>query len=209
MTAREELIVAILSSTNNRQLQQALLVGSYGESGWDPYASGSGGGGAFGFTPPSYPAWLETAPPDVQVNAILPAYKIAQSQLPSSITNPAAQAEWIAIAAERPEYDTLRMSMIVLLNYPTIYGANYSYYVQNWDEIVSLTTPNEKGDDMWAFVNNIYYRLSQFTPTTGQAPNTVTEQWRTMPQSVGQAAQNGGIVMHGADALALWDIHKP
>ena len=71
--------------------------------------------------------------------AILPAYQSAQVQLPSSITNPAAQAQWIAIAAERPEFDTAEMSTIEATNAPTTYGANSSYTVQNWAEIVALT----------------------------------------------------------------------
>jgi hypothetical protein len=159
------LFLAIAAATpGNKELQRALLVGSYGESGWDPFDSGSGGGGAFGFTPPSYPASLETAPPSEQVAAILPAYQSAQTQCPSSITNPAARAQWIAIAGERPEFDTAEMATIERTNAPTTYGANSSYTVQNWDEIVAITTPKGKVlDSMVYFIweGKVYCGISR------------------------------------------------
>jgi hypothetical protein len=128
------------------------MVGATGESNMNPTSSGSGGGGAFGFTPPSYPAWLETASPAQQVAAILGSYQDALSKLPSSITNPAAQAQWIALSAERPlhvgqpyESSPGDLQTIEQTNAPTTYGANQSYTVQNWDQIAQWSGASSQG----------------------------------------------------------------
>jgi hypothetical protein len=159
----QDLMNAILAQAGTAQTAAALLVGSYGESGWDPFASGSGGGGAFGFTPPSYPAWLETAAPATQVAAILPAYLANLPLIPASITNPAARAEWQAIASERPLNDTTDMAEIEATNAPTTYGANFSYSVQNWDLIAEIVAfgfppppPPRIGDDNAMFIHVVW-----------------------------------------------------
>lgn len=136
----DHLLSAIQTQAPNLPTEQAMLVGSYGESGWDPYAQGSGGGGAFGFTPPNYPASLETAPPSKQVAAILPAYTQAQQAVPGTLTNPAAAAEYQALAAERPAGYTAELQQISATNAPTQYGANTSYWVQNWSEINKISS---------------------------------------------------------------------
>jgi hypothetical protein len=132
---RATLVAEILKQAPNQDVAYAMLVGSMGESNQDPSSSGSGGGGAFGFTPPNYPASLETAPPAQQVAAILPSYVAAAQQIPSTVTNPAARAEWIAIAAERPlGYTGLHsgeLGQIESTNAPTTYGANSSLDVQS------------------------------------------------------------------------------
>jgi hypothetical protein len=156
-----ELYSAIAGQTSDKTLQQALLLGSYGESSWYKNASGTGGGGFFGFTPPNYPAWLETASPSQQVSAIIGSYQQAESKLPSGITGSAA-AEWIALNAERPaNYNTRFLSAIYpyvnpaipglgeseniqQTNAPTQYGANQSVNQATitqsvWPQIVSVT----------------------------------------------------------------------
>jgi hypothetical protein len=131
---------AIAQLAPNQTIQQALLVGSYGESAWDPNAAGSGGYGAFGFTSPEYtdpssPTFVPPgATPSQQVAAILPAYTAAAAQVPSNLTGP-AQAEWIALGAERPLNYQAQQQQIAATNRPTTYGANTSYSVQNWGQI--------------------------------------------------------------------------
>ena len=62
-------------------------------------------------------------------------------------------------------------------------------------------------DDMYATDNKgTYYRLSNYTPLAGQAPNTTTEQWRQVPAANVIAS---GVFVYGPDVLALWEIHKP
>lgn len=136
-TPTEELFQAIANQAPDQQTQLAMLVGSYGESTWDPYAQGSGGGGAFGFTPPNYPAADETATPSQQVRAILPAYQNAESQVPSTVTNPAAAAEYQALAAEKPRGMSKELAKIAATNQPTNYGAS-SYNVSNWSQVVKV-----------------------------------------------------------------------
>jgi hypothetical protein len=127
---RAGLVAQILAQAPNQDVAMAMLFGSTGESNQSPTSSGSGGGGAFGFTPPSYPAWLETASPEQQVAAILPSYVAAAQQIPGTVSNPAARAEWIAIAAERPlgftGFHSGELGTIEANNAPTEYGANSS-----------------------------------------------------------------------------------
>jgi hypothetical protein len=128
------LVAQILAQAPNQDVAMAMLFGSTGESNQSPTSSGSGGGGAFGFTPPSYPAWLETASPEQQVAAILPSYVAAAQQIPNTVTNPSARAEWIAIAAERPlgytGFHSGELGQIEANNAPSEYGANASLNAQ-------------------------------------------------------------------------------
>lgn len=133
-----QLVSAILAEAPSQEIASALLVGSYGESGQDPNSSGSGGGGAFGFTSSNY-AGDATAPPAQQVQDILPSYIDAAANVPSNLTG-AAQAEWIALNAERPvdyNYNSSgqypyyspyggESQQIAATNAPTQYGGNKS-----------------------------------------------------------------------------------
>lgn len=148
---RQQLLSAIASQAPDQQTQAALLVGSYGESGWDPNAVGSGGYGAFGFTSPQYtdPSSPSYVPPNAtasqQVAAILPAYVKAEGRVPSSVTNPAARAEYQALSAEEPAGTSTELGTIAATNQPTQYGANTSYSVQNWGAISQIVsgTPSQ------------------------------------------------------------------
>ena len=95
------LVAQILRQSPDRDVALALLMGAMGEGTLNPKSSGTGGGGAFGFTPPYYPAALETAVPSQQVAAIMPKYIAAAQKLPRNVTG-SARAEWIALNAERP-----------------------------------------------------------------------------------------------------------
>ena len=134
------LLNAILAQAPDAETAAALLVGSYGESNWNPYAVSDDAYGAFQFTPPgSYGPGSEVgASASAQVAAILSDYAEARERVPACVTNPAARAEYQALASERPEYDTDDMARIEATNAPTTYGANFSYSVQNWDEIVPI-----------------------------------------------------------------------
>lgn len=148
---RQKLLNAIAAQAPDQQTQAALLVGSYGESGWDPNAVGSGGYGAFGFTSPQYtdPSSASYVPPNAtpsqQVAAILPAYTKAEGQVPSTVTNPAARAEYQALSAEQPSGTSTELGTIAATNKPTTYGANTSYSVQNWGTISQIVsgTPSQ------------------------------------------------------------------
>ena len=84
--------VAIAAQAPNRVVQAALLVGSYGESGWDPTAVSPGAYGAFQFTPPgNYGPGSEVgASPAAQVAAILAEYVAVAAKVPPNLTGAAA-----------------------------------------------------------------------------------------------------------------------
>lgn len=125
---------------SDTELATALAFGAESESGFDPTSSGSGGVGAFGFTPPS--AWgltwgsAQQAGPSVA--AILPAYQASIAGtgtpgyreyqatgaygVPSNLTG-AAQAEFVTIAAEGPEYDISELTQIAQTGRVAQYGA--------------------------------------------------------------------------------------
>lgn len=141
------LVSQILAQSPNQTIASALLVGSSGESNQNPLSAspgalnsagqytGQGGYGAFGFTSSEYTSPGGThyvppgAPPSEQVAAILPNYIAAASQVPSNLTG-AAQAEWIAIAAEAPLNDTSELATIQSTGGTTEYGANSSFNAQ-------------------------------------------------------------------------------
>ena len=52
LTPQQQLLDAIAAQAPNPTVHAALLVGSYGESGWNPQAVSPGAYGAFQFTPP-------------------------------------------------------------------------------------------------------------------------------------------------------------
>lgn len=139
LTLEQQLWQAIAKQAPTRVVQAALLVGSYGESGWNPEATSPGAYGAFQFTPPgSYgPGSVVGASPAAQVAAILPSYVEWAARVPAHLTG-AAQAEWVALGAERPEYYDRDQATIEQTGTPTTYGANFSYTVQNWAAIEQL-----------------------------------------------------------------------
>lgn len=94
-----DLVAAIKNAApNDLLLQEALLVGSWGEGGWtNTYA------GYYGFT--TFDQNAATQTPAEQTQAILSNYQGAEAQLPQGLQGPAA-AEWIALGGERPAFST-------------------------------------------------------------------------------------------------------
>ena len=110
-----DLVNAIKGATSDTQLQEALLFGAYGESGWNVDSGGPSAGGYWGFTAPYYDsAVLWDAPATQQVAAILPSYQEAETTVPAGLSGPAA-AEYIALGAERPAFST----PLTIATYPT------------------------------------------------------------------------------------------
>ncbi len=102
------MVSAIESATGSEQVREAMALGSWMESRWDPTAlqSGGPGVGAFQFSPPS--AWgltvAEAENPTDAVKAILPSYTSAVSQVGTSAwqANAELASEEAAVLAERP-----------------------------------------------------------------------------------------------------------
>lgn len=68
-------------------------------------------------------------------------------------------------------------------------------------------TSTVKGDDdMYASDdgNKTVYRLSNYTPDAGQAPNTPTEKFRELPAEEAAAVVASGVPIYGAGMLSLW-----
>lgn len=168
--SKQNLINSILSSTSDRRLQEALLVGGTGESNLNPLSTSPGyltnpimgvsGGGGFGFTPPFSKVVFD---PKTSVAQELPQYQqalagtggagatekqaLGGSGVPQWLTG-AAKSEFIAIAAERPQNDISELRTIAATNKTTTYGANTSYTVQNWTNIQRITTPSKPVSDV-------------------------------------------------------------
>jgi hypothetical protein len=136
----QQLLAAIQAQAPNVQTEEALIVGAFGESNFNPNSSGSGGYGAFGFTSPQYtdPSSPNYVPPGAspaqQVAAILPSYEGAQSLIPSGLSG-APAAEYQALEAEAPLYSAQEELSIATTGATTQYGANTSYHVQNWSQV--------------------------------------------------------------------------
>lgn len=156
----QQLLAAIQAQAPNVQTEEALIVGAFGESNFNPNSSGSGGYGAFGFTSPQYtdPSSPNYVPPGAspaqQVAAILPSYEAAvagtgtpgaregaaRAQLQSQGITPQAlggapQAEFVALAAEGPRNVQNELESILVTGATTEYGANTSYSAQNWSQV--------------------------------------------------------------------------
>ena len=196
--------IAIAILAPNRVVQAALLVGSYGESGWDPTAVSPGAYGAFQFTPPgSYGPGSEVgASPAAQVAAILAEYVAVAAKVPPNLTGP-AQAEWIALGAERPEYYEEDQATIEVTNAPTTYGANSSYAVQNWATIEAIMDIPKGGTmDLVQTPDGQYYELAIYSGNTA---------WRKMSTAIGDAYVAAGYpCLTGPQAtarLADWAVH--
>lgn len=105
-TPPNDLVAAIQGATSDTQLQEALLFGAYGESGWNVNSGGPAAGGYWGFTSPYYDsATLWDAPASQQVQAILPSYISAEGNLPAGLSGSSA-TEWLALQAEAPAFST-------------------------------------------------------------------------------------------------------
>lgn len=98
-TPSNDLLSAIKGYTSDVQLQEALLYGAYGESGWTDTSAGY-----FGFTSSSYGDVAQQSAA-AQVAAIAPTYKTAEANLPSNLSGVAA-AEYIALGGEAPAFST-------------------------------------------------------------------------------------------------------
>ena len=128
-TPNSDLLSAIQNATSDTTLQEALLFGAYGESGWAPNSGTPAAGGYWGFTAPYYDsATLWDAPASQQVAAILPSYQNQEQNIPSNLSG-AAAAEYLALGAEAPAFST----PATIKAYPTTvqggteYQLGYSY----------------------------------------------------------------------------------
>jgi hypothetical protein len=118
-----DLVAAIKGATSDTQLQEALLFGAYGESGWNPNSGGPSAGGYWGFTEPYYDAaTLWDAPAAQQVAAILPSYQQAENTAPAGLTGAAAM-EYIVLGAEKPAFST----PATIRAYPTTVSGGTEY----------------------------------------------------------------------------------
>lgn len=135
-----------LQAGSNTDLRNALLWGAYGESTDHPTAQGSGGGGAFGFTPLPGESWesmlsryglndqtIYEAGPDVTA-AIQSLYaggvsgQGAGGPVPTNLGT-IALAEWEAISSEKPWGDIAEMQQIASSGQPlTAPGNSYFGY---------------------------------------------------------------------------------
>lgn len=109
MANNNPVVVAILAGSNNAEIRQSMLLGSWMESGWNPTAVGDQGtsfgpfqmhrGGALGNLTPA-----QAEDPPTAVKAMLGAYTSAVKQVPQSLwsSNPEQAAEQAAVLAERP-----------------------------------------------------------------------------------------------------------
>lgn len=132
-----DLVSAIQNvAPNDLLLQQSLLYGAYGESGWTDSSAGY-----FGFTDPSYGNAAQE-PALQQVQAILPGYQRTRASLPPGVTG-AAAAEYIALGGEAPAFSTPA----------TIkeYGIS----------TVSPTRESEYADGTWYWDNPAIFGISQ------------------------------------------------
>lgn len=98
-----DLIAAIKGATSDVQLQEGLLYGAWGESGWYDNPNS----GYFGFTSSVYGGAAQESAQQ-QVAAILGpgTYQNAESQLPPGVTGVSA-AEFIALGGEAPVFSTV------------------------------------------------------------------------------------------------------
>lgn len=122
-TPPSDLLAAIKGYTSDTQLQEALLYGAWGESGWSDNPSS----GYFGFTSSSY-AGDAQASAATQVAAIAPSYAGQESQLPAGVSGVSA-AEWIALGGEAPVFSTVADLSAYPLSVSggTEYQLGYSY----------------------------------------------------------------------------------
>lgn len=170
-TPPDDLVAAIKGYSSDPRIQEALLFGSYAESTWTQDASGTGGGGYFGFTGSQWPAGITTAPAAEQVAVIGPSYTEAvagtstpgqreiqatgQAGVPSNLTG-AARTEFITIAAEGDYGDITDLSYIAQNNTPS---PTYNDFYNN-----SVYLPPNQ-------VESVY---QQITGTLGQPGNGST-----------------------------------
>lgn len=165
-----------LQSGSDIQLRNALLWGAWGESTDHPTSQGSGGGGAFGFTPLRGESWdsmlarygltstsIYQAGPDVTA-AIQSLYaggvsgQGAGGAVPTNLSD-LALAEWEAISSEKPWGDTAELNQIAQSGQPLSNPGNQFEGIYTYGE---STDPN---------IGNVV--ASQITKlNAGQIPTT-------------------------------------
>lgn len=220
-TSTASLVSAIQQLAPNQLVEQALFVGSSGESNMNPLSAspgalnsagqftGSGGYGAFGFTSSEYtsPGGADYVPPGAsaaaQVKAILPSYEAAAAQgVPSGVTG-AAAAELVALRGENPHgppgvpTSAGEQADIIATNQPTTYGENTSYTVQNWQQILGLSQGGTLPSGPTSVNAATAGGGSITNPVgTGSSPSTTTASPSSSTGSLG--SKIGGFLLGGA-----------
>lgn len=122
MAPPSDLVAAIKNATADTTLQEALLFGAYGESGWSDSSAGY-----FGFTSSNFAGDAQKNAAG-QVAAIIPYYQAAENELPSGVTGVSA-AEYIALGGEAPVFSTVADLSAYPLSVSdgTEYQLGYSY----------------------------------------------------------------------------------
>jgi hypothetical protein len=195
-----DLIAAIKGATSDTQLQEALLFGAYGESGWNPDSGTPAAGGYWGFTSPWYDsATLWDAPASQQVAAILPKYQQAELTVPAGLSG-AAASEYIALGAEAPAFSTPATiaAYSTTVSGGTEYQLGYSYTpgvtipaggISEQEVIASTNQVTQYGANAGFSPSSIY---SEITNALG-APNTVvvTKSGNTGGEQTGPPSPSG------------------
>jgi hypothetical protein len=198
-----DLVAAIKGATGDTQLQEALLFGAYGESGWNADSGGPAAGGYWGFTAPWYDsATLWDAPASQQVAAILPSYQNAEQTLPAGLSG-AAATEYIVLGAERPAFST----PATIADYSTTvsggteYQLGYSYTpgvaipsggISQQEVIAKTGQPTQYGANSsfnQANVTNIYSEIASALGTSTTA--VVTGSGNTGGEQTGPPSSSG------------------
>src|SRR5487761_1500624 len=115
------------NETNDVELDQAMLEGSYLESSWNTTASGGGAYGPFQIQLNAHPdvSAAQAENPSFAASYMLPSYIAAIQQVGQPLwkSNPAAAAEETVLLAERPENYSTEVSQLAAGTYPVEYGA--------------------------------------------------------------------------------------
>lgn len=210
-----DLVAAIKGYSADTRIQEALLFGSYAESGWNRNSTGTGGGGFFGFTGSQWPAGIYYAPAATQVATIGPDYIDAVAGtgvagarelqatgaygVPGNLTG-AARTEFITIAAEGDYGDITDLTYIAEHNTPS---PTYNDFYNN-----SIYLPP-------AAVNDAYTKIQQQLGTTSATDTSTTTSppgEQTGPPSPsgtsGQRETNAGAVAMAKSNLASLNPQK-
>lgn len=198
-----DLVAAIKAYSADPRIQEALLFGSYAESGWNRNSTGTGGGGFFGFTGSQWPAGIYYAPAATQVATIGPDYIDAVAGtgvagarelkatgaygVPSNLTG-AARTEFITIAAEGDYGDITDLTYIAQHGTPS---PTYNDFYNNTDYL----PPN--------LVQDVYGKITKQLGTTPDA--TLTSSVTTSHEQTGPPSKSGtsGQRETNADAVAV------
>jgi hypothetical protein len=210
-----------LQAGSNTELRNALLWGAYGESTDHPTAQGSGGGGAFGFTPLPGETWDEMlarygltptsiyeAGPDVTaaINSLYSggvAGQGAGGPVPSNLSG-LAQAEWIAISSEKPEYDIAELQQIASSGEPLTASGN-SYYGYTYGANTDPTIGEMVAQQIQAMgggeVGSGTGTGTGDTSLTGTTGTTGTQSFSPAGNVIGQIAQQIDAFLNPTDSL--------